>query len=416
MNPAALRELETTLYWLRWLAVAGQAISLWLAWHYLGLALDWPWLIAGVATLAAGNAAITLWRRWQAPSEFRLLLALALDLAALSWALFHSGGVMNPFTMLYLLPVALTATVLPVSRVIALALAGCAGYGLLTLWAPPLPHLHGQGALDLHLTGMGVNFVLSMALLATFGLRLASILRRREQELQAVRERALRDEGLHVLALHAASAAHAINTPLATMRLLLDELRSENQHNPALRRDLELLDQQVGQSRQALEQLLAAATDQEQAIQSLGAAMALLIDRARLLRPAIELSVDLPATLQSRPLQLPRTLMATLGNLLDNAADAGLANDRPQIHFAARDLGERLCLTVCDSGQWPTRAEPVPGRSDKPGGLGWGLAIANATVEQLGGNLSRRQTGGGGTESRIELPWSALQPPSEADH
>jgi two-component system, sensor histidine kinase RegB len=406
MRTPALAELETTLYWLRWVAVGGQAGSLWFAHAALDLQLPWPRLIAGVVLLAAGNAWFA-WRRSRAvASEPRVLLGLALDLAALTWALFHSGGVMNPFTMLYLLPVALAAVVLPPSRVLAIVLAGLLGYAVLLLWAPPLPHLHGQGALDLHLTGMTVNFLISMAVLCAFGLYLARLLRRNADALRSARERGLRDEGMHALALQAAVAAHSVNTPLATMALLVDELRAALPAGAALEADLALLARQLGCARDALRGLVEAARTTRPA--PLARLLAELAERAALLRPAVPLALHVAPEIAGRAVSLPPVLLASLGNLLDNAADASHRDPDAGIELFAEGDAEALSLRVLDRG-CGIGAAPPPGFSDKPDGLGWGLALTNATLELHGGELYQRLRPGGGCESRVRLPWAVLQ-------
>ncbi|MEZ5443585.1 MAG: hypothetical protein R3F15_19090 [Lysobacterales bacterium] len=405
----ALHELEGLLVALRWCAVAGQAISVWLAHGLLDLRLSWGLLALGIGVLALGNGLLWWLRRPGSTSERRVLIGLGLDLAALTWALYFSGGVMNPFTMLYLLPVALTATVLAPSRVVLVALAGVAGYGLLALAAPPLPHLHGQGALDLHLAGMGVNFMLSLVLLCAFGLRLAATQRAQQAALRAARERQLRDEALHTLALQAASAAHAINTPLATMGVVIDEMRVDGPASASWDVDLRLLAQQVEQSQQALRQLIATAADRSTVAGNVGQLLQLLCERSALLRPACAIEQQVPADLVDRPIRWDATLLATLGTLLDNAADAGLARGDPVVGLEASAGSEALLLCVRDGGAGIDAGRLAPGRSHKPGGLGWGLTIANATIEQLGGRLQQMRADGI-TETRIELPWSALAP------
>jgi two-component system sensor histidine kinase RegB len=408
MNRPALTELESTLYWLRWCAVAGQAISLLFAGHVLGLTLDWWWLTVGVATLAAANAAISLWRQRDPTSELRVLAGLAIDIGALTWALFFSGGVMNPFTMLYLLPVALTATVLSPSRVLALAIAGTLGYGLLSAWAPPLPHVHGQGALDLHLAGMGVNFLLSMAVLCAFGLRLSTLLQRHASALRDARERGLQDEAMHALALQAAMAAHSVNTPLATLTLLIDEMRAASPAHPGLGEDLELAARQLGLARRALRQMTEAGTEHVPH-RPLSEQLDALAERAALLRPAVPMLVRCDPDAGARQVRMSAVLMASLGNLLDNAADACGATGSGSIELLAeQEAPDRLCLRILDRGPGLPSSR-VAGESDKQHGLGWGLALANATLELLGGDLHQRARKGGGTESRVRLPWKALE-------
>ncbi len=408
MNRTALSELETTLYGLRWCAVAGQTISLLFAARQLQLALPWHLLTGGVILLAVGNALLTWRRSRSAATEPRVLAGLALDISALTWALYFSGGVMNPFTMLYLLPVALTATVLKASRVICLALAGIMGYGILGAWAPPLPHVHGQGALDLHLAGMGVNFLLSMAVLSAFGLRLAALLRSHSEALSRERERGLRDEGLHALALQAAMAAHSVNTPLATMALLVDELREAPSSGEALQADLDILGRQLDHARQALRRLVDSAKSTTPAAEPIESAMARLAERAALLRPAVPLTVHIDPTITGRTVSLPPLLQASIGNLLDNSADScSIRSETGILLIAEPDGSEFLQLRVLDRGMG--RPGPSqPGISDKPDGLGWGLALANAALEWFGGELRQRTRDGGGTESRLRLPWTAL--------
>jgi two-component system sensor histidine kinase RegB len=79
--------------------------------------------------------------------------------------------------------------------------------------------------MHLHLQGMWRKFMLTVALVAVFVGALAAALRRRDAELAQAREQRLRDEQLFALGLQAASAAHDLATPLASVRLTLDELQ-----------------------------------------------------------------------------------------------------------------------------------------------------------------------------------------------
>jgi len=74
---------------------------------------------------------------------------------------------------------------------------------------------------------MAANFVLSVGVIAYFSTRLIAERERREHELALLRERFTRDEGIVALATHAASVAHELNTPLATLMMLVDELETQ---------------------------------------------------------------------------------------------------------------------------------------------------------------------------------------------
>jgi len=157
------------------------------------------------------------------PEAFAHILV---DVTMLTWIIGWSGGVSNPFGPLFLLPIALSALALPLNWTLATTAACVAGY-ILTWWIDrPLPPLR-IGAIDLHPWGMAANFVLSVAVIAYFSTRLIAEREHREHELTLLRERFTRDEGIVALATHAASVAHELNTPLATLMMLVDELAAE---------------------------------------------------------------------------------------------------------------------------------------------------------------------------------------------
>lgn len=400
--------LDNTLYGLRWFAVAGQFAAFAIAQWVLRLELSWAPLLLGACFLGLANALFGLWRQRQRATAMRLMLGLTIDLLALTWALYFSGGVMNPFIQLLLVPVALTATALRPLQVITIAIAAAAAYLFIAQWAPPLVHQHGAVILNLQFTGMAANFALGLLLFCGFGLALATQLRRQESALRSARERRLRDEGLHALALQSASAAHDLNTPLNTASLLVDEWRSDAARAPDAA-DLTLMAEQLAFARDAVRRL-AATTRDTPTPQSLTQMLTTLRDRLLLLRPQTELELDIDPKIASRTVQASLALWGSLGHLLENAADAGLlaGNARLQLRAeAGPDGGLRIAVRDYGAG-FETRGGGAV-MSSKPEGLGIGLAIANATVEHFGGELNVHRAEGGGSLSLLDLPWSALE-------
>ncbi len=406
-NEARHASLDATLYALRWFAVAGQFAAFAVANWALRLELPWPPLLMGACALGLANALIGLWRQRTDASEGRVLVGLCVDLSALTWALYFAGGVMNPFTQLYLVPVALTATALRPSLVIGVAVTAALAYLFIAGFAPPFTHQHSAVILDLHLTGMGANFALGLVLFCGFGLALAQRLRRQEAALRDERECRLRDEGLHALALQSASAAHDLNTPLNTAALLVDEWRATPTHAPSSE-DLALMAEQLAFARDAVRRLASAAHDAPPP-QAVTEMLATLRERLLLLRPQAELTVDIDPRIAGRTVQATSALWGSLGHLLENAADAGLAANDGRLALRAEAAGERvLKLSLRDRGVGFVGASRGFVASTKADGLGLGFAIANATIDHAGGALRVSPADGGGTLSELELPWSAL--------
>lgn len=73
-----------------------------------------------------------------------------------------------------------------------------------------------------------------------FAARMAEELRRQEQLRSERREESLRDEQLLAVATQAAGAAHELGTPLATMSVLINEMRQDHT-DPLLQEDLQIL-------------------------------------------------------------------------------------------------------------------------------------------------------------------------------
>ncbi len=411
------RALVRSLAWLRLCAIAGQSGAVLVVALVLGLAIPVAYLFVGIAALAL-FAFAAAWRlRGPRPvSEWEAIGHIAVDTLVLGYLLYFTGGASNPFISLLLVPIALSAAALSVRDVMAVATLSGLAY-LILLWRyVPLP-LAAGGMLrgfQLHIAGMAVNFVIMALILAIFISRVASALRIQRAEAQRIRERALRDEGILAIATQAAGAAHEMNTPLSTMRTLLPELRREHAGDAGLNDDLQLLENQVERCRASLREMVAfgkAQLSQEPERATLRVFLHGCLGRFRLLRPEAEVAFHAAEGIGDTPLAIQAGLRHALLNLLNNAADASAQNDSHAVRLEARVDGPWLELVVSDDGPGFVGTEAMVdlGATHKRGGLGLGLALAEATAERLDGELRVRNTPQGG-EIRLRLPLAVMQP------
>jgi two-component system sensor histidine kinase RegB len=231
-------------------------------------------------------------------------------------------------------------------------------------------------------------------------------------EVQRVRERALRDEGILAIATQAAGAAHELNTPLSTMRTLLPELRREHVGDTSLAEDLALLEGQVDRCRTILREMVAfgkAQLSQEPERLSVTEFIHGCLERFQLLRPEAELILELDETTAQIVLRTPPGLRHALLNLLNNAADASASRHSHAVELlVSRDTGW-LQLSVRDHGPgFGATGEPtLLGHSQKQSGLGIGLALAEATAERLNGEMIAGNTDHG-AEVCLRLPLAVI--------
>ena len=128
-----------TLCSLRWLAIAGQAATILLASSLLRLDLPLEPLWTGVGVLIGFNLyAILRLRHSRDLSHVTAFAHLLVDMAVLAWMVGWSGGIGNPFGMMFLILTALAALALPRNWALAAAVAGISGYVLAALFGRPL--------------------------------------------------------------------------------------------------------------------------------------------------------------------------------------------------------------------------------------------------------------------------------------
>ena len=98
---------------LRWIAVAGQIITIAVVWQGLGIDLPLLNLMTVPLLLTLVNvASIGVMRTRKSFNNAELFAVVLLDVAALAWQLYHSGGARNPFASLFLLQIVIGAILL----------------------------------------------------------------------------------------------------------------------------------------------------------------------------------------------------------------------------------------------------------------------------------------------------------------
>ena len=404
------RALVTTIAWLRPCAAAGQALAIAVAVGWLSVHLPLAPLMVGIAALIAGAVVAFLRLRGARPvREIEAFGHVAFDTLVLGWALYFTGGASNPFITLLLVPVALSAAALSGRTTAVVTALAAAVYGTLIFFNVPLSDMpmHGE-AFRLHLTGMTINFMVAVLLLAVFVGRMNASLNAQREAMRRLRERALRDESILAIATQAADAAHQLNTPLSTLRTLLPELERGREDDSMLRDDVRVMTGEVERCRDILRGMVEygrqqlAGTTQET---TLGDYVRDSADRFRLLRPEAEVSTDVAPQLRDRPIAVQPGLAHALLNLLQNALDASLRNGSHAVTLAATIDAGRIEFVIGDRGDGLSmnRTVSLPAVSSKPDGLGIGLALARSTVERMHGEL-HAHSDAAGTRVCVTLP------------
>lgn len=395
---------------LRWIAVAGQTLAILLVHFGFGIALPVVEMLGVAALLAAANLLATMALPRHRVHSGEVMLALLIDMGALTLQLYFSGGATNPFISLYLLQVVLGAILLPPAAVAVLVTATALSYALLTVSYVPLllpARLLVEHA-DLFAIGHWIGFVMVASLLVLFIVRISRNLRARDAHVADLRQHAAEEEGIVRMGLFASGAAHELGTPLGTLSVILADWR----RMPAVAADSQLtgevaeMQAEVQRCKGIVSDILhSAGQPRGEAMRSMAAA-AFLTDLAQAWQPThpqVPLAVSMedagPAVIAVDP-----ALRQAVTNLLDNAAEASPLG----LRLTGKIEEGMLAIVVRDYGPGfdPAALAHVGElyRSTKGAGHGLGLFLASNVARRMGGRLDARNPAGGGAEVRLILP------------
>jgi len=420
-----------TLIFLRWIAIIGQSIACLVV--YFVLDFDFPVGLCFVFIVASGTLNFGL--RFGTSGTFRLsdleaVVLLCYDLVQLSFLLYLTGGVTNPFVMLLLAPVTISAVSLPRNLTLFLGITMLAAATFLCVEFEPLPWYENESLRFplLYRASIWASLALSAAFIALYAARVSDEGRLLATALAATELVLEREQHLSQLDGLAAAAAHELGTPLATITLIIRELQKSSSNCPAegLKEDLDLLAQEAARCREILGKLASLGADQGTMMNVLS--IDTLIEEV--VEPQREFGVKLEISKRGNGAAAPPALARNpgllygLGNLVENAID--FAESRVRIDaWWSRDLvtilieddGPGFSSAILDRlGDPYLRGRPTERRTknDSQSGLGLGLFIAKTLLERSGATVETYNVSPPRTGAVVKVTWarSALEIPA----
>src|SRR6201993_3202784 len=251
-----------TILRLRWLAVLGQLAAIFIVAQ--GLEFDVPVIpcVAIVGLSAALNLALQIaFNPMQRLEPANAAALLALNIIELAALLFLTGGLQNPFSFLFLAPVLISATALPVRLTIALGLLAVACASVLVFFHLPLPWDFDEPLMlpPIYLLGVWLSIVLAIGVTSLYAFQVTEEARQLADALAATELVLAREQHLTQLDGLAAAAAHELGTPLSTIVLVSRELEKTladtPQANSQVTGDIKTLREQAQRCRDILSKI-----------------------------------------------------------------------------------------------------------------------------------------------------------------
>ena len=409
-----------TLVGLRWLAIIGQTAGvLFVAWG-LGYPLPLVECLSVIALSVVVNLALILrFGTSDRPSATIATLQLGYDILQLGGLLSLTGGLQNPFSLLLLAPVSVSATTLPQRSTLIIAGLAIAVASAISVVHMDLPwDPERRISFDrVYIVGVWVSIVCGVVFIAAYTNRVAHEARQLADALTATELALSRHEQLSALDGLAAAAAHELGTPLSTIALAAKEMKADVPPGP-LADDVDLIIAQLARCRAILAKLRSLRSGESGDPFAALPVGELLEEVAK---PLEGLGKSIFIEVMDGPGEPVFTrnagLLYGLGNLVENAThfaksrvDVDASWDRSTITVTIADDGpgfpEDLVARLGEP-YLTTRARNTAPDGDAPGGLGLGIFIAKTLIERSGGRLAFDNTKQGGARVRITWPRTA---------
>jgi len=383
-----------TLILIRWIAVIGQLVTLFVVHVVLGfvLPLDIALCVVGVSAL------INIANSFQNPGKVRLgdrdaMMYLAYDVVELGALLYLPGGLQNPFTLLVLAPMTVGASILSRPSTTTLAAITIGVITVLAIWHLPLPWDEDLLQLPaLFVMAVWISMTLSTVFIAAYTFSVTEEGRRMSDALAATQLALAREQRVSAVGALAAAAAHELGSPLATIAVVAKELARDLPADSPYAEDAQLLVSQSARCRTILAEL----SRQREADGGAPYArlpVSVLVEAAGAPydHGTIEMiyETDGPAEDQPAIARSPEIIHG-LGNIIQNAEQ--FARERVEITTSWNKSS--VSVEVVDDGPgFPALVlsrlgEPyLSGRDDKAEHMGLGIFIAETLLRRTGAAL-----------------------------
>lgn len=396
-----------TLILLRWIAIAGQIIALLVATYYFNFQIELGlfFLIVGTSVIA-NFVAIFVFPENKRLREGETFMMVLFDLLQISALLFLTGGLNNPFALMIIGPVTISAATLTLRSTVLLGSLAIVFVSLLSAFYMPLRTNIGAtyGLPDIFVFGSWVAIVITVVFMSIYARWITSEVHSMSDALQATQMALFREQKLTDIGGVVAAAAHELGTPLATIKLTSSELVDDLSDMPDLAEDAQLINQEADRCRDILRSMGQAGKDD---LYMRKAPLTTVIEEAA--NPHIDRGIQIHfGCVESRaqfhakdqPTILRRPeIIHGLRNMIQNAVD--FANDNVWIDCAWAE--DTVSVRIQDDGPgFPTqvmgrigdpfmRNRKTPSeKTSRPGyeGMGLGLFIAKTLLERTGAELT----------------------------
>ena len=388
---------KKTLVFLRWIAIIGQLIAIYTVYFIFKFQLPILYCSLIIFFGAITNIYLQLWFKKSELSTLDSTFFLFYDLFQLSFLLFLTGGIKNPFVIFLIVPSIVSSTLLTLRNTFILSFATILFLLTITFYHLPLPHPGDFDFIvpDYYLYAMPTSVVIAIVFLTYFVARFGLESRKRAEALKELELVLAKEQELESIGLQAAAAVHSLGTPLSTITVIAKELKKEIVKNPKYSKDIDLLLSQAKRCSEILKKISQAQIEDDKFVSEV-TIQNLLIEITRSFEEISEKKITLNFDKAKKEILMDRSVEITYGirNFIGNAVKFSKSNvkvsldsNSKQVKISISDDGPGFPEDVSKKIGQPyiaTRSEDLGSKA----GLGLGTFIGKTLLERKKASLN----------------------------
>ena len=238
---------KSTYVNLRWIGIIGQIITIY--WVKFIFDFKFPFLETNLVVflgIITNLWLIYFYQRNQVTNRTSFIF-LCIDIFQLSVLIYLTGGIVNPFAIFILIPSIFSSIYLEQKTNIAIVLVTVFSLIFLTFFHENLPypidiHFHVS---EYYFYAFPISLLIALVFFSYFATELGKENRLRKEAIDKMQEIMAKEHELLSLGSQAAAAAHSLNTPLSTIRIISKDLLKQYKNDQDTKKDIDLLVSQV---------------------------------------------------------------------------------------------------------------------------------------------------------------------------
>ena len=247
---------KSTYINLRWIGIFGQFLTINIVAFIFKF--DFNFVLSNIVVIigAFSNIFLNYFNKSIQLLSKHSFIYLVIDILQLSFLLYLTGGILNPFSIFLIIPSVFASSNLNIKTNLVLILITILSICTLTIFHEELPApLNDYKLSYYYYYSIPIGLIIALIFLNYFAILFGKESRLRKEALDKIQQVIAKEQELVSLGSQAAAAAHSFGTPLSTIKIISQELYKLLKDDKELNKDLELLISQVNRCEDILKKL-----------------------------------------------------------------------------------------------------------------------------------------------------------------